>query len=205
MVGMVKNIEHPKRTISFPKKATNIPVTFRGESPLPFPNLWGAKPRSKVVSRADEAERGQRARITHSLLAIANFKNLWKIKISGRRVFFHGGMLYCWWTRRVLEPRGHSDCAVWCFLHNVVGEPLTESGKFLSVSFRALWSQGLESKNIVFPGMDSESYLTQDILIENEQKYFSRVKHDGTVALIRAPKMGLLTYNRYSTVLCSSK
>ena len=52
--------------------------------------------------------------------------------------------------------------------HNVVGEPLTESGKFLSVSFRALWSQGFESKNIVFPGMDSESYLTQDISIENE-------------------------------------
>ena len=53
--------------------------------------------------------------------------------------------------------------------------------------------------------MDSESCLTQDILIENEQKYFSRVKHDDTLALIGAPKMGFLTYNRYSTVLCSSK
>ena len=43
-------------------------------------------------------------------------------------------------------------------------------------------------------------------LIENEQKYFWRVKHDDTVALIRAPKMGgFLTYKRYSTVLCSSK
>ena len=42
--------------------------------------------------------------------------------------------------------------------------------------------------------MDSESYLTQDILIENEQKCFSRVKHDDTVALIWAPKMGFLTF-----------
>ena len=69
----------------------------------------------------------------------------------------------------------------------------------------------LESKNIVFPrqehrfsssskygtGMDSE--MTQDILFENEQKYFSRLKHADTVALI-----GFGT-ERYSTVLCSSK
>ena len=55
MVGMVKNIEHPKRTFSSPKKATNIPVTFKGESaprPAPFPNLRGSKPRSKVLSGA---------------------------------------------------------------------------------------------------------------------------------------------------------
>ena len=51
MVGMVKNVEHPKLTFSSPKKATNILVTFRGDSPL-FPNLVGTKPRSKVVSRA---------------------------------------------------------------------------------------------------------------------------------------------------------
>ena len=38
--------------------------------------------------------------------------------------------------------------------------------------------------------MDSESYLTQDILIEKEQKYLSRVKHAATAGLIRALKMG---------------
>lgn len=31
--------------------------------------------------------------------------------------------------------------------------------------------------------MDSESYLTQDILFENEQKYFSKLKLADTVAL----------------------
>ena len=45
--------------------------------------------------------------------------------------------------------------------------------------------------------MDSE--MTQDILFENEQKYFSRLKHADTVALI-----GVGT-ERYSTVLCSNK
>ena len=38
--------------------------------------------------------------------------------------------------------------------------------------------------------MDSE--MTQDILFENEQKYFSRLKHAGTVALI-----GVGTAGRY--------
>ena len=37
MVGMVKNIEHPKLIFSFPKRATNIPVTFKGECPHPLP------------------------------------------------------------------------------------------------------------------------------------------------------------------------
>ena len=50
--------------------------------------------------------------------------------------------------------------------------------------------------------MDSE--MMQDILFENEQKYFSRLKHADTVALMRAPKMGFFT-ERYSTVLCSRK
>ena len=45
--------------------------------------------------------------------------------------------------------------------------------------------------------MDSE--MTQDISFENEQKYFSRLKHADTVALIRVGT------ERYSTVLCSSK
>ena len=31
--------------------------------------------------------------------------------------------------------------------------------------------------------MDSESYLSQDILFENEQKYFSRLKLADTVTL----------------------
>ena len=52
--------------------------------------------------------------------------------------------------------------------------------------------------------MDSE--MMQDILFENEQKYFSRLKHADTVALIRALKteMGFFA-ERYSTVLCSRK
>ena len=55
---MGKNIEHPKPTISSPKKATNIPVvTFKWDfrPPPPFPNLGGAKPgmRSKVVPSSE--------------------------------------------------------------------------------------------------------------------------------------------------------
>ena len=49
--------------------------------------------------------------------------------------------------------------------------------------------------------MDSE--MMQDILFENEQKYFSRLKHADTVALIRALKTEIT--ERYSTVLCSRK
>ena len=48
--------------------------------------------------------------------------------------------------------------------------------------------------------MDSESYLSQDILFENEQKYFSRLKLADTVTR----SMGFFTEG-YSTVLCSSK
>ena len=76
----------------------------------------------------------------------------------------------------------------------------------------------LKSKNIVFPrqkhsfsssskyGTVMDSEMMQDILFENEQKYFSRLKHADTVALIRALKteMGFFT-ERYSTVLCSRK
>ena len=46
--------------------------------------------------------------------------------------------------------------------------------------------------------------MMQDILFETEQKYFSRIKHAYTVALIRDPKMGFFTKTN-STVLCSSK
>ena len=54
---MGKNIEHPKPTISSPKKATTIPnVTFKWDfAPPPFPNLEGAKPgvHSKVVPSSE--------------------------------------------------------------------------------------------------------------------------------------------------------
>ena len=69
MVGMVKNTEHPKLTFSSAKKATNIPVTFKEESP----------PTSLISGGPSLAARwcqGHRARITHSLLTIENFKNL---------------------------------------------------------------------------------------------------------------------------------
>ena len=49
MVGMVKNIEHPKLTFSSPKEEDEHSVTFKGEYPTPFTNLGGAKPCSKVV------------------------------------------------------------------------------------------------------------------------------------------------------------
>ena len=95
----------------------------------------------------------------------------------------------------------------------MVGEPLTESVKFLLSRVVNCDRNVLESKNIVFPrqehrfsssskygtGMDSEMTKNEDILFENEQKYFSRLKHADTVALI-----GVGT-ERYSTVLCSSK
>ena len=144
MVGMVKNTEHPKLTFSSSKKARDIPVTFKGESPHPLP-----QPR-RGQALQQGGVKGSELELHIPIKAIENFKNLWKINISGRRFFCHGGMLSCWWTWRVLEPRGHSDCGVWCLLHNVVGEPQTESGKFLSVSFRAFWSQGLESKKSFF-------------------------------------------------------
>ena len=68
MVGMVKNIEHPKLIFSSPKKATNI---VKGESPNPSP------PRRDQPSQQGGAKGPvKRARITHSLLAIANLKNL---------------------------------------------------------------------------------------------------------------------------------
>ena len=68
MAGIVKNTEHPKLTFSSPEKATNIPVTFKGPPP---PSLISEGP-----SLAARWFQGQRARITHSLLTIENFKNL---------------------------------------------------------------------------------------------------------------------------------
>ena len=54
---MGKNIEHPKPTISSPKKTTNIPVvTFKWDfPPSHFPDLGGAKPGmcSKVVPSSE--------------------------------------------------------------------------------------------------------------------------------------------------------
>ena len=97
---MVKNVENPKRTISSLRKATNIPVTFKGDSSPLFPNLRGAKPRSKVVSslwtifspnRERGTVKGGELELDISLLAAANFKNLWKITIWAVQ-FFHGGV-----------------------------------------------------------------------------------------------------------------
>ena len=90
--------------------------------------------------------------------------------------------------------------------HNIVGNPLTELCIFLSLSFRCDCNV-LKSKNIVFPRqkhrfsssskygtvLDSESYLMRDILLENEPKYFSVLKHADTVALTRASKMDFFT------------
>ena len=68
MAGIVKNTEHPKLAFSSRKKATNISVTFKGPPP---PSLISEGP-----SLAARWFQGQRARITHSLLTIENFKNL---------------------------------------------------------------------------------------------------------------------------------
>ena len=68
MAGIVKNTEHPKLTFSSLKKATNIPLTFKGPPP------------ASLISEGPSLEarwfQGQRAGITHSLLTIENFKNL---------------------------------------------------------------------------------------------------------------------------------
>ena len=99
-------------------------------------------------------------------------------------------------------------------IYNVVGEPLTQSVKISFPSRFARCDRNvLKSKNIVFPGqkhrfpssssygsgMDSE--MTQHILFENEQKYFSRLKHADTVALTRAPKNGLLHWKIFHSSL----
>ena len=70
MVGMVKNIEHPKLTFSSPKEEDeHSPSLSKGSTPPPSPTSEGP-------SLAARWCQGQRAGITHSLLAIENFKNL---------------------------------------------------------------------------------------------------------------------------------
>ena len=83
MVRMVKNIEHPNLTFSSPKEEDEHSRHFQGGVSTPPPS-----PISEGPSLAARLCHGQRAGITHSLLAIENFKNLGKINISGRRVFF---------------------------------------------------------------------------------------------------------------------
>ena len=69
---MGKNIEHPKTTISSPKKATNIPnVTFKWDSPpLPEPRRGQAWHAQQGSAKFIELE------LDISLLATGNFKNL---------------------------------------------------------------------------------------------------------------------------------
>ena len=103
---MVKNVENPKRTISSLRKATNIPVTFKGDSPPPVrcptsegPSLavrWCLaceqffSPNREPVHRLGGVK-GREPELDISLLAAANFKKLWKITIWAEE-FFHGGV-----------------------------------------------------------------------------------------------------------------
>ena len=65
------------------RKATNIPVTFKGDSPLFF-NLGGqASQKGGVKGRELESDK--------PILAIANVKNLLRITIWAEE-FFHGGV-----------------------------------------------------------------------------------------------------------------
>ena len=176
-------------------------MTFKGHSPL-FPNLGGQASQQGGV-------KGREVELEISLLAITNYKNLLRITIWAEE-FFHRGVDLNPYV--VHSPQSAVPslqlwcCSVWCFLFNVVGEPLTESVKFLPFSFRALWSQCFEKQKHRFSssskygsGMDSE--MTQHILFENEQKYFSRLKHADTVALTRAPKNGLLHWKIFHSSL----
>ena len=164
--------------------------------------------------------RGRELELDISLLAAANFKNLWKITIWAEEFSYGGVDLNPLSTVR--SPQ--SDV---CNLYTVEFDAsyITElenrwqnRSNFFPACFPRCDRNVLKSKNVVFPrqkhsfsssskygtGMDSE--MMQDILFENEQKYFSRLKHADTVALIRALKteMGFFT-ERYSTVLCSRK
>ena len=71
---MGKKIEHPKPTISSPKKATNIPVvTFKWDfppSPLPQPRRGQAWHVQQGSAKFRELE------LDISLLVTGNFKNL---------------------------------------------------------------------------------------------------------------------------------
>ena len=77
---IVKNIEQPKRTISFPKKGDGHSFHFQGGfPPILQPRTGQASPQGGVKGREQELE--------ISLLAIANFKNLWKITIWTEEFF----------------------------------------------------------------------------------------------------------------------
>ena len=162
--------------------------------------------------------KGRELELDISLLAAANFKNLWKISIWAEEFFYGGVDLNPLSTVRspqsaVRSPQSavHSPQYDVRTLYTVEFDAsyITElenrwqnRSNFFPSRFARCDRNVLKSKNIVSPrqnhsfsssskygtGMDSE--MMQDILFENEQKYSSRLKHADTVALIRAPKIG---------------
>ena len=124
-------------------------MTFKGDSPL-FPNLGGQASQQGGV-------KGRKLELEISLLAIANYKNLLRITIWAEE-FFHRGV-----DQNPLSAvrSPHSlRCSVWCFLYNAVGEPLTESVKFLlsRVVIAMFWKAKISFslvKNIVFPRLQN--------------------------------------------------
>ena len=89
---------------------------------------------------------GQRARIRHSLLAIANYSNSWQINTWTEDFFTDACSSFGGRSRHSLTfivRRSQSTVLIllWpvcCFLHNVVEEPLTDFRLF-----RALWSRSI--------------------------------------------------------------
>ena len=76
---MVKNIEHPKRTISSLKKGDEHSRHFQRGFPL-FSNLGGQASQQGGV-------KGRELELDISILAIANFKNLLRITIWAEEFF----------------------------------------------------------------------------------------------------------------------
>ena len=146
---MVKNIEHPKRTISSLKKGDEHSRHFQRRFP-PVPQPW----RPSLAARWCQ---GQRARIRHFHFSGCKLLILLRITIWAEE-FFHGGVdLNPLSTVR--SPQSTVVCcAVWCLLFNVVGEPLTRLVKiyFLLVSrvvIAMFWKAKISFslvKNIVF-------------------------------------------------------
>ena len=193
---MVKNIEHPKRTTYSFKKGDEHSCDFqRGFPPVPQPR------RPSLTARWSQ---GQRTRFRHF-----PFSDMQTLKIFEKLLyaeeFFHGVVdLYPLSTVHSPQSTVHSPqslyYAVWCFLHNVVGEPLTESVKFLSalfhVSIAMFWKAKVSFslvKNIVFPRLHNmELVWTQK---------WCKIFY---LKMNRNISRGFFT-ERYSTVLCPSK
>ena len=81
---MVKNTQHPKRTISSPQKGDEHSHHFQRGFPPRFPNLGGQASQQGGV-------RGRELELDILILAIANFKNLLRITMWAEE-FFHGGV-----------------------------------------------------------------------------------------------------------------